>query len=268
MCTPCDRHLYEPNTSTDDSDSEPRPGEVVFTLSSTYTSGAAGDPEGLEVALDDGSGTRQEGTTDAEGTVVFEVDWALGPVELTFGHPWVSLSLVGITEDDGPISGSLTDWDAEETRADLSGSIGPRTDRAQPRLGSLDDNVNGTWISGDSYRLEVVAGQPVRVVGYGFTADVGNPVPLSEAGIGVEGGSAKQSGWAPESALRRRRALRTRSRCSGAGPRPPGAVRSERTWRCRRGGHPSWMTGTRNEMFARLASGPRPRAGGDRPVGT
>ena len=52
----------------------------------------------MTVALDDGAGVRTEAVTDADGVVVFEVDWSLGPVDVVIDGGNYLRSLSGVQE--------------------------------------------------------------------------------------------------------------------------------------------------------------------------
>lgn len=148
-----------------------------------WTPGDAVPLEGATVAVDDGNGVRTEQVTDSDGEAVFDLDWSLGPVDVTV-DPGESISstervlksFLGVEEDSREMLLYVTSALNEPDFVRITGMATPRS-FPKGELIVFSDNTPGMSTSrdsmvyqghGSSFSLDVVPGSDLRLLAVEF----------------------------------------------------------------------------------------------------
>jgi hypothetical protein len=150
-------------------------GGSPFSLTVTQSvNGTSQAISGVAVALDEGDGTRFEGTTNADGVVSFPaVDLSRGPFAFTAAAPgFVAVSDLGMTQTGGWHL-TLSPVGSDPTWADVSGSVEGKMDPDDYLYVTASIPSLGFSGTGPEYAIRVPPSQPYTV----FVADLANGPP-------------------------------------------------------------------------------------------
>lgn len=119
---------------------------------------------GVTIAVDDGAGGRTEATSGADGQATFQVDWSLGPIDLTIDQQTWVRTLSGVEEADGDLLLYVQVEDNAPETVITWGDVTGRTEDTMLEVAAYGTTERVHAPEASTYYLDVVAGEPLLLL--------------------------------------------------------------------------------------------------------